>query len=368
MLFIKKLLILVGFLLRVFHARMRRRKVIAFHVSVPLHFNYIKGILKKLSENKSYYVIVFCGFSNFKDFFYEPGIVFTESIFVLSRIKVDLIVTEDDWTNPCYKKSRIAHVMHSLASTHVIYPDGTFDGFNYIFCAGPHHKKELAAILGKKGIMNCDLIEAGYEVVDSLIKESANIKKENKSKRPCVLFAPSWGDNNALAKNGMQIVDTLINEYIVILRPHLLNIEMDSEIIEKIKDKHNDNDNFIFDENPDSIPSLMRADVMISDWSGVAFEYALSRLKPVVFIDVPMKEINKAWKQYIDVPGIECLYREKIGVILNDINEIKNNIESLLADRVKWAERIESQRSELVYNIGSCSEISYKSFDVILNK
>ena len=35
--------------------------------------------------------------------------------------------------------------------------------------------------------------------------------------------------------------------------------------------------------------SLYQSDLMISDWSGVAFEYAFAFNKPVIFCDVPKK-------------------------------------------------------------------------------
>ena len=359
--FIKKALILAGYLARVTYARMKGCKVIAFHVSVPLHFNFIKGLLQNLSRDKRFYVLVFCGFSCGKDCFFKPGIVYTERMFVLPRIKADLIITEDDWTCPYYKKSKLVHIMHSIASTHVIYPDGTFDGFDFIFCAGPHHKRELSAIFKKKNITGCELIEAGYEVVDSLIKHNTSVRDMEKRMRPCVLFAPSWGENNALAKHGPHIIDALIGEYTVILRPHLLNMEMDKKVIEEITKKYTNNEHFVLDDKPDSIPSLMRADIMISDWSGVAFEYALSRLKPVVFIDVPMKEINKRWELFMDEPGIECIYREKIGIILNDISVIKTATEELIQSEAAWAERIATVRPELLYNTGNCAVKAYEA-------
>ena len=44
--------------------------------------------------------------------------------------------------------------------------------------------------------------------------------------------------------------------------------------------------------------SFDKADLMISDWSGVAFEFAFGLEKPVIFIDLP-KKINNSDFNYI---------------------------------------------------------------------
>mgnify|MGYP003326545469 CR=1 FL=1 len=43
--------------------------------------------------------------------------------------------------------------------------------------------------------------------------------------------------------------------------------------------------------------SLHRSDLMISDWSGAALDYALGLNKPVLFIDVPRKVNNLDYYQ-----------------------------------------------------------------------
>ena len=54
---------------------------------------------------------------------------------------------------------------------------------------------------------------------------------------------------------------------------------------------------------------------MISDWSGVAIEFALAFEKPVLFIDTPPKCKNSEYKKLNLIP-IEISIRNKIGKIL----------------------------------------------------
>ncbi|MDG2005723.1 MAG: CDP-glycerol--glycerophosphate glycerophosphotransferase, partial [Thermodesulfobacteriota bacteirum] len=44
------------------------------------------------------------------------------------------------------KKVHYVYVQHSLVSLHMAYRKDAFEHFQTIFCAGPHHKKELRAI------------------------------------------------------------------------------------------------------------------------------------------------------------------------------------------------------------------------------
>ena len=62
--------------------------------------------------------------------------------------------------------------------------------------------------------------------------------------------------------------------------------------------------------------------MMISDWSGVAIEYALSQAKPTLFIDVP-KKINNPDYVEIDITPIEISIRPQIGsIVLPRLEEI----------------------------------------------
>ena len=91
--------------------------------------------------------------------------------------------------------------------------------------------------------------------------------------------------------------------------------------------------NLIVDTDMNSDYYLNYADLMISDWSGVALEFAVAYKKPIIYIDTN-KKINNQINQEIDMEPIEVKIRDKIGFIMskdeinnlpNIINEIKNN-------------------------------------------
>ena len=51
-----------------------------------------------------------------------------------------------------------------------------------------------------------------------------------------------------------------------------------------------------------AIDSWLRSDVMISDWSGAALEYAFALQRPVVYVDTPQKTVNQDWRDLDLVP------------------------------------------------------------------
>ena len=57
------------------------------------------------------------------------------------------------------------------------------------------------------------------------------------------------------------------------------------------------------------------ADIIVSDWSSVAFEFSFSTFKPVLFVDVPRKINNPNYKQ-LDIEPVEVSSREILGSVL----------------------------------------------------
>src|SRR5207244_12904967 len=72
-----------------------------------------------------------------------------------------------------------------------------------------------------------------------------------------------------------------------------------------------------------SSQSLHDADVMISDWSGAALEFALGLERPVLFIDTPRKVNNRDYAR-LQCEPLEVLIRPQVGVVVSpqDAGEI----------------------------------------------
>ena len=139
---------------------------------------------------------------------------------------------------------------------------------------------------------------------------------------PTILFAPSWGPNNSLRVFGTTLVQELLNNFQVIVRPHVMSYYEDMDILDVLKDRFSENPHFFIDRNPDSRFVLSKASLVISDYSGIAFEYAFAYRRPVIFLNSQMKMFNENWSHYLPHPGIEVVNRDLIGVILPDCSSL----------------------------------------------
>ena len=128
------------------------------------------------------------------------------------------------------------------------------------------------------------------EIIGSTYLDELNKKKEEASKsitkvenKKTVLIAPSWGMNGLLKRFGEKIIDPILsNGYYVIIRPHPQSSIVEKDVLERLKTKYKNNTNIEWDFNRDNIYSLSRADVMISDFSGVILDYAFLFDKPTI--------------------------------------------------------------------------------------
>jgi len=215
------------------------------------------------------------------------------------------------------------YVQHSLVSLHMIYRKGAFDHYDTIFCAGSHHVKEIRAMETKYNLPPKNLVEHGYGRLDAIIRESKlRHRKEKLMDKPeHVLLAPSWGPEGTIERGaGEKIVNHLIEQgYKVTFRPHPNTTRFAKDKVDAIIKKHANNPLFDHEANIAGQDSLHDSDVMISDWSGAALDYAFGLSKPVVFVDVPRKVNNPDYKE-IGIEPFEAVIRKKIGIIVTENN------------------------------------------------
>jgi YidC/Oxa1 family membrane protein insertase len=174
-----------------------------------------------------------------------------------------------------------------------------------------------------------------------------------------VLIAPSWGKKNILESVGEQLVELLIHAgYRVIVRPHPETVKRTPEFIERIQRRFDNHEALTIELSVATNESLFKADVLISDYSGVSLEYALGTNRPVLFLEVPLKINNDRYKD-LDMPLFELEARSQIGMVLSpdDLDNVPATIELLKAERSTYQERISQLRDEYVYHFGRSSKI-----------
>ena len=252
--------------------------------------------------------------------------------------------------NPYY-----VFVHHSLVSHHMVYRPKAFQDFDAIMCVGPHHISELEEEEELFSIPKRNKIPHGYDRLDTLI-DQANSQSFNKNSPPKVLIAPSWG-KNAIIEGGYadQIIASLLQAgFYVTLRPHPRTFELAYRQIYQLKQNF---PNLLIDDCVMDASTILSCDLMISDWSGVALEYAFARLRPVLYVNTPKKINNLHYAAFKNVP-VEIEVREKLGVILstNALSSTGKTAKDMMRDLQKWQKQIAKIRSAYVFNIGTSSK------------
>ena len=132
---------------------------------------------------------------------------------------------------------------------------------------------------------------------------------------------------------------------------------MEEYLADLIKIKFGDNPNFIFENGIIPPDVFHRSLCMISDWSGISLEYAFTFVRPIIFIDVPKKNLNPNVKDISSEP-IEKSIRNKIGYVFSPTNleDIPNIIKNLNKTK-SFNKQIQETRSKTVYNIGKSAKV-----------
>ncbi|MBO4928235.1 MAG: CDP-glycerol glycerophosphotransferase family protein [Clostridiales bacterium] len=114
--------------------------------------------------------------------------------------------------------------------------------------------------------------------------ESASDSSEKKTRT--VLLAPSWGTSAILSRYGADfITDLLSTGYHIIVRPHPQSFTSEKELMDKLMAQFPDSEQLEWNRDTDNFDALNRSDILISDFSGVIFDFSLVFDKPVICAD-----------------------------------------------------------------------------------
>lgn len=284
--------------------------------------------------------------------------------------KADVVVlTMMDLDNLQLKKSinpvHYIYLFHSLGSTHMVDHANSYDAYDSLFCIGPHHVAELRKRESMQGMQARNLFEYGHPRLENLLIEAKQFQlgltQEDSvtCTAPVVLIAPTWGEQSIFNTCGDELTGLLLDAgYHVIVRLHYQTVQMTPEVVDKIKVKYGDRDNFEYQDRMGESDTLFRSDILISDWSAMAIEYALGLEKPILFVDLPRRIRNPDW-QALGIEPQEASFRKLAGDIVSpeQLAEAPEKITRLLENQQDFRQTMEKLRSQMVFNIGSSIEL-----------
>lgn len=249
--------------------------------------------------------------------------------------------------------SSLMYLHHSFISHHMGYRCNAFNSFDSILCVNKEHIDEIRKIENYYDLKPKKLIKYGYSYFDNEKINKLQKPSKAKSGKVRVLIAPSWGQNSITETLLLDLVRYLISaNYLVVYRPHPESTRNKSTNIDLVKDKYITNKSFIFDSTTDSDLVYRSSDILITDYSGTAFEFSFGFLKPVIFIDLPPKINNTKFKDIENIPN-EIKYRKIIGEVLlpKDIEKVSKLVKDVLVKDFNLKDK-----RKLFYNFGNAAK------------
>ena len=332
---------------------------------------YKNKILILTSEKKD---IAFELVSNFIDTLYIGDGFFRTIAFMIVKVKI-FVMSVPDLDNFYLKKNkftktRYIYIFHSTSSSNAAYNKKAFDNYDYIFCRGPHHKSEIQENEIINSLSKKKLIKHGCPVFDEIATKKLVLQKKNLKK---ILIAPSWNRENELIEKEflISLISKLLElNFNVTLRLHPMTLRRKLKRVNAILLKFSDSKKFNFSYKMENKNIIKEHDILVTDWSGIAWEFTLMLGKITFFIDTNKKIMNSAYYRFKN-KAIEIELRNKIGYLIKNynLNKLIHKISSknLLSEfyNQKW-KNINFYRKKLYYNKWNSSNIAAKEINKIL--
>lgn len=284
-------------------------------------------------------------------------------ITLMMKMDADIVVmTMPDLENYHIKRSYVRkdieyiYVFHAAISGLRTLRPGALDHYDTILTVGSYIEKEIRETEKRKQLPAKKLVPCGYAVLDHMAKEYRAMEKRAHDV-PRILIAPSWQADNILECCLKEMAEELLkNGYDVTVRPHPQYLRRSAVKLDAIMEacKGLNKERFHFELDFSSNVTVFTADLLITDWSSIGYEYALATEKPVLFVDTPMKVVNSEFAQWEkNWEPFDLKVRRSIGIALTPEevkSQIGKSIENLLNNQDRFRQKIVEFRSENIYH------------------
>lgn len=239
------------------------------------------------------------------------------------------------------------------------------DYYDAVLLSGSYQIRQLRELEAKRHLPAKELLTVGLPYFDELKQQLIDNPPPKKTQRT-VLLAPSWGVSSILNCFGSAMMDALLaTGYRIIVRPHPQSYLSESKLIERLQAAYPDSDQLQWNRDNDNFSVLNQADILISDFSGVLFDFALVFDKPILYADTAFDSApyDACW---LDEAMWTFSALPKIGIPLTKDNlaDLKPIIDAALTQK-QFAEARETARSESWEHVG---EAAKRTVDYLIEK
>ncbi len=249
------------------------------------------------------------------------------------------------------------HILHAPGNISLYRMFGT-DYYDSLLLSGDHQVEQTRKLEALRKLPEKEIKLVGLTYLDDMKKRlDDHPVSKSESGKPLVLLAPSWGPSGILTKYGAPFLDELVKTgYHIVVRPHPQSFSSEADMLEKLMKQYPENENFEWNRDNDNFDILSKADIMISDFSGVIFDYLLVFDKPVMYANAGFsKDPYDAW--WLDETPYTFEVLPKVGKEITD--DYKGNLKAMIDECIndpKYESARREVRNTAWKNIGGATD------------
>lgn len=224
------------------------------------------------------------------------------------------------------------HIPHA-SNDITLYRMFGIDYYDAILLSGDYQIEDIRSLEKLRGLPQKELVKVGIPYMDKMAARMRTVGKVEEHPRT-VLLAPSWGSSSIFSVYGGKIIDVLLKTgYHVIVRPHPQSFKSETELMDKLMRDYPASEQLEWNRDTDNFEVLRRSDILISDFSGVTFEFALIYDKPVIYTN-PNFDLGPYDAWWLNDPLWTVGALPRIGRELTDesMEHLKELIDACLTD------------------------------------
>lgn len=288
-------------------------------------------------------------------------------ISLMMKLKADIVVmTTPDLDKYHIKRSKVRedveyiYVDHGCSSLNLSYRTGALDAFSTVFVVSRVQAVELRAMEKLRHTHKKRIVEVGYGLIDNMIAAyEASDRQPNE--KPTILIAPSWQYDNIMDSCLDDLVGALYGRgWRIVVRPHPQYVRRFPVQLQQIIERHRDKmgGDFAIETDFSSNVTVYTADLLITDWSAIAYEFSFTTDKPTLFVNTQMKVVNPDYRK-IPIEPFDLTGRRQIGrsIEKDEVKTADRVVSELLADGAQWSGQIKRLKQEYFYNLGHSGEV-----------
>lgn len=248
-----------------------------------------------------------------------------------------------------WKRSRdvqyYVHIPHA-ASEITMYRMFGIDYYDAILLSGEYQARDVRNLEKLRGLPEKELVLIGIPYMDEMAERLKRLGPAPEHPRT-VLLAPSWGPSAIFSVYGGKILDVLLQtDYHIIVRPHPQSFASEKGLMKKLMEDYPSSEQLEWNRDPDNFEVLRRSDILISDFSGVIFDFSLVYDKPVIYTD-PQFDVSPYDAWWLKTPLWTRSALPRLGCQLTEENmgHLQEVIETCLTDP-QYAEGRRSVKEE----------------------